>query len=1001
MALAPEATVEQPQGKLQSAAEKVKGKWFSRGEQGGSDDKAAEGSEVQFRRNLFVDTLNPRVSSLENRRKQKEVAKPSEFVGFSEKTKAEFTTFANDYLTSIARGGREEAGMDALRVMPHAEVLFKLIGADKEDFNEADIPDKVQEILSHPEGWMQMKEVITHEATLAKAIGGFVSMREGKARSNDPTLALADTQNVHPDGNTGLRRIGMKYAKTIWGAGFGAAGYAASEVITDPATGLQNLPEGIADIYNFTSEYLANNPGDSIAKAILVGGGMYVGGRIVGKGFQESRTPSGEQLKTMGTVLEAIKSDPKLSKYIDMRFGMDLNDFAVQPDGSVAEVATNSVGDMRDVINHTKKAIELRDMYYEDLGIPKDVRDILPEQFLVDGTSPERHSEVVHRDIMKRYRLLGGTDDSIPENFELMRKAREIVMANLTEKLAEKMITEKPEHSDLSVINQKIEDRSGDGRVLEKRREALKKENKALEDRTAVLQSNLEDIRSYDTMRLEAEEAQKALPKYLEETFGRPGLSLNEALQEIRAVRRGTDSREFVINGETVTIEPIQLRIDKAREEFNSEATDLLAHNPKLEDEPYEIYKDRIKNLQQPLIDKRNADIAEIREDEKLLNEIEKRLRDLDTQAKEKQDALDPTGDEALDRHRAIFLNTEKQRNDARDIRDLLNSGGLDLQTATPSQILDAINAIHAADVAAAATTPGTPIRGWDKADNTSDINFHILNHVIVMDKAIKNGSGTTIQNFLTNPDLNSVINIPGIGHEHIEMLSDEEIINRAGAAGVMLNETQVQSMRNLIGEYARVITSATRQVSEATEQRVDRVNREADAVKIDDEKKQLEVTRDLMLNQWKVFGQRRKFMSEISDRIPTDPGGVRALRLNELAPEELEGYTESEKAVGDTTAVGYFEVVNMMFDYKDRSDKDEYFKKISEQLPPDKLLDLLTLSAEKYQLPDELVNSTSLNEFLWHFQDKIRNGQISLPAFRHLFTGVIDLVVDKSKALP
>lgn len=1016
MALAPEAT------SSPGIMDRVKGVWQKKEQPAEApEDKTAESSQTKFRRNLFVNTLNPRSAERgakkESTKSLTEAAKPSEFVGFNEKTRAEFTTFLDGYLQDIVETGQRPGGMDILKAQPHAAEFFTLIGADKNDFSSDTIPTKVTEILAHPEGWIQTKALIEQETALALALAGMASAAEGGDRPNDPNTALKDMQKDNKTRPTGWRRVVKNgWTGTIAGGALGgSAGFVFGEGMEELAENgaFDALGRFIGDVAKNTGDYAANSPFAFTTTVLATGalGALY--GRRMSQDNKEG-TPESERLKVVGEALQSVQGNDALRGYIKSRYKIDVNDYQFAG-GKLSLVPTpdrRSTGDVRDVMDQALKNFKTRESYYDDLGIPKDARDVMPEQFLVTDKDPERHSERIHHDIMDKYYELGGDRSQSPDNFKKMRKAREFVMANMTEQLATKI--NGPEGpKDVSKITAKIADRSEGGTYLETQQEEKRKENEALSERQVAMKGRKEDIEAYDAQKKQLKEAQAALPDYVKETFGQniEDLSVTEIAQRLRAIRgtgtirvRKPDGSEdtvthkilsVTVDGKTYNIAPIEERRSRATKEYNDAYTSLMGSTDgkRQEDEPNDLYKERFQKLNESNKAAFDAEMAAIKEEADILHTIETTIKALEDREKKSKEALEPTAETVKKRHMAVYM---------RDVTDvskatlLVNKFGNELLTLSPSELISKINQEYE-------STKGTAAEvGWDEKDNEDITTQEVLNYSLILQRINKDYTDPTTNPSLIyfgNDNIFKVLNLD-ITQEQIENTDKDALKDLINARITPpFDDGQIQTIKDGVENFAKAVSTAINQLNDETLYSISRNDRVALSVDAEKEVAQLEVARDLMEQQGRIFGMRREFMSKISSYVPENSGTL--VKIDDLDEIKKKEYTESEKAVGGTTPVAYYEIMNLMFDYKGKVDKDEYFKKLHEQIPPDTLHKLLVLGAKEAEMPPAITGSGDLNTLLIKLQDEIKKGLITMPALRRMFTGVIDNVAGQAMALP
>lgn len=185
----------------------------------------------------------------------------------------------------------------------------------------------------------------------------------------------------------------------------------------------------------------------------------------------------------------------------------------------------------------------------------------------------------------------------------------------------------------------------------------------------------------------------------------------------------------------------------------------------------------------------------------------------------------------------------------------------------------------------------------------------------------------------------------------------------------------------------------------EDSESEIKRLQKEIDAVNLDKEKTQLEVARDILQNQEHIFSNVGKVVrGRDVDKF------MNVHKLTRRSKDTT--YTEAEKATA--AQEGYYEFLDLMFDYKERPDRNEYFKKLQAVLGPKELALMLNnaLDLDLGPKPPTLLTPAlkdrrkNLTEVLGEISTRIESRQIDRADMRHAMVYIMDRLKDEAFAL-
>lgn len=930
----------------------------------------------EFKRNFFLnlpDTTGAKPEKKGLFRKKEEVQEEkSDYVQFSDVTRGDMTKLYDDFVANNHHLFWDSGGRHVLKAQPHAEEIMALLGGAERDLDPVTLAAKIGEALNTPQGWVLGRTLVDHEIAEDAFIIALVSAGELSKKVTNPLNAIpADGQGriSRMKDTLSSRMKGHKAASIAAGGAVGyATGYLGTKLLET---------EGVQDALIAVLGGIVSTDAKTIVATVAAAGGAFMAARL--EAAEEGDESGG--FKASQAALDSIKKNPAYAEYIRKKLGVDVNDYKVDATGKITIVdKPKSTASLEDLVSNLSRNIETRKHYFDDLGVPPEARDVMPEQFIIeaDPAGYERTGERVNKAIFDRYQALGGGEEgkSTVDNLALYRQARELVMADLTEDLARK-IGESPRRS-VSTIDQKITDRTAeDGRIIkEKREEAAKAAPELTEMLNGSIKPRVRAIEAYEEAQQSLKEARKALPKYITDTFSAGITTVEEASQAIKEARRGTTPLEVTVEGRHVSIDKIEERKRHARENFNNRSTELLRIHPKEGDETIEQYKERLKPLGEGLKEELQADLAEIKQDEDILTGIENKIKEYQNALKNTEQALDLKGEVMVARHAAVY-HRATDREEAFKLIDNAEVQNL-LLTGTSSEILKKINELHNTD----------NNFGWEEADNQEIEQEELLAYAMVLARARKD-DGDSINVFRTHANLGTITQ-EGVTFEQLEALSISELQNLLSDAG--LNEAQIGEAQQTVREFSDRMVKATKAVEQDLSRRIRRAERLAEEVDLKDDVAFLEVAKAAMERQGPVFGMTAEVIANVSKYIPEKDG--HAQKLSELTDREYASYTQAEADLAGDQPVAYYEFLNILFDYQDKPDREEQFKKISKELTPDALYEILN------EVAVDPVKGADLGELLYSLQDNIKKGMVSRRALRKMFEGVIDTLEAEAMAM-
>lgn len=564
----------------------------------------------------------------------------------------------------------------------------------------------------------------------------------------------------------------------------------------------------------------------------------------------------------------------------------------------------------------------------------------------------------------------------------LYRKARELVLSDLTEGLIERM-RQTPERT-VSIIDTKLAERQNeDGRVINDRREQARKDIPQLEELRSEFEDRKTTLEDYDKATEALKDARETLPIYIMETFG-PGITTPEqALGVIRRVRQETGFQlDLTIGGNDISIGSLPARRRQASEAWNEAQEQVRERTLPRLNEPIDAYESRVAALLENDRLRYEAVRQSLGEDERKLLAVKAEIESLQETIKQAQEALAPRGDIAAERHAVIYT----RRSDRDQARELIQNAELRnlLLNGSQDDIKNKIHELHASD----------PHIGWEAADDEDVTKMQLLHYTITLAQA-QATDGASLRAFESREDLLNEIILEGVTFGELEELPEAELRRRLSSA---ISDTQIIEAKQTTINYVETMTRATRSVEEKLGLRIRRLERQAGAVDLGEEIDRLEVTQDIMKRQQVIFNAPALFMAGVDSLLPIE--GTDSKSLTALSASEKAEYTDAEKHLDASTPLGYYEVMDVLFGYKDRSDREAYFAKISKYVTPTLLHEIMSESAKSSQLPVEVQQGANLGEFLYSLQENIKKGMVTRRAMRRMLVGVIDTLEARAKAM-
>lgn len=919
--------------------------------------------KYRFRSNQFLFEQDSGIPLTTNRKDAKEVGIKSEFISIDERTTAACRKFLTDYMNNLTRFA--EKNLDIIDSPGHEDekLLLNLLGDPDPDKRI----EKIEDLLKSPEGWKMA--ILANEMTLSKNLQSLAiteSSDKPSVKDHDPSTGTVHTGVDQGRGNKlWNEKVKPKLTKrNIIKSAIGGVGVMA---VTGTGTAIGNLTTG----------YDNGGPAGAVGAVGIMGIGIGLKNTMKsGRTFEIRYTPD---------LLRQIQGDANEKKYIDQMYGINVDDYVIQPDGSIKLVEPKyrlSQKGATEKQHEIDQAIELRQMFYSNLGVPLSKLDRLPEEFIFEEGEMEQLGTYMQKRLSElfdpRANLIAG--DTVG-NIKRFNEARQKLMIELgTNYIArEEDRNFKLKVQPLSTIHNKITARTeNDGSIYIKERAAFNAEKDALTESKNHVQSLSQEIDQYDQALKELTDLKNSVTL---DFASLPGADIDA-------------KRNYIFSKLNKATPPTGLSIEEAMDDNRTYETrtlpGLIAGIPvgtpaKERDALIQAYARQVKSEAENIKTKLEAEIAKYKE----------QLRDLD-EAKLKVEAKQ----QQLTDTETLVVQVEKHfktiEDDFADILGISFGGisisNIDLATLSQKDLLEKINTIYES-----APPPPPPKPGWGKEDNDSKRRAKVLNATIqakAEQRAARDPHRTDRRIFRYD-----TIRTWGVTENQLRTLTKDQlhkIVNRRYALGGggwdPANNAFYENYLDDVITEAKLQFDAKKSVLNEIPKEIDQQIEEQESlikrISHEDEITKLETTYDLLSRQEDVF----KGVGKLADGKEVD-------RYVDNSPVVGTTFTQAEITTPGVTK-GYLEIMNMLFNYKERDDRNSYFEKITKLLPPDTLADFLNieLSLGKRRLAGGAVNTKGI---FTEFGKKVQDNTIDRRQIRKAMVKLMDRFKDEALSLP
>lgn len=666
-------------------------------------------------------------------------------------------------------------------------------------------------------------------------------------------------------------------------------------------------------------------------------------------------------LRQYSAALELIQHDPNELAYLNSVLGIDANNFVVTGPNQIElrpghGLAANTI---RETQAEIFQGLYAREQFYTSLGIPHELLDALPEQhlyFYFEGRVEraeqtgvrwqKRHGEIFQaqtRGILDTAGrppsdpnfLTGGATLDFEGNLRRYMQARRQVITEIMNDHAIKVRDGEESENARTRINEKIKARKEGGDELERRKKATSQRKEALEKEKDKLSPDKTVLDEYTTARTSLDTEQRKFETEFEDAFiaGRDVVGELARVNDLLTDQANVVSIPFRRNTLRVNLNAVLIVA------FAQADADLLAEygaNPIPADVRTTIHHavaQQTRELFQAQLDALTQEESDLKSQRTRLIEIRNSISVANRTLTEKADRIVTSAKENLTTMHADYM--------------ALGGWGIGdvmLRTMTVDELMVQINAANAVDAA----------NGWPAGpQNENPANRTRVINAIAEAKAVYEESFDQARND-PDPAVGRLINytaVTGWDLNGVGLRITEDQLRSMPRSQLMILINQANALNNVNGwpagpENANPdnIRTLNLAVEEARNRMVLRHNAaltarladldtqiqteqtKIDAINFESEIDVLTTIDDLMDRQGKIFemayevAANRERYTNITPVDPNDPT-----------------FSAAEKAVfdGAIPPVGYWRMMNALFDYETRTDRNVYVGKIIKTLPP------------------------------------------------------------------
>lgn len=952
----------------------------------------------EFQQSKFLNQETTRQNF--DRLRQKDVTTDPENVGFSRELTDQYESFLKTHVENLSR----ITNPNVLNNANHREelLLMKILSSDGQ-------PDKakIANFLNSERGW-QVTTMLLEKQTALKL---FAYGLEAAVNPKGVRGVEIKGQEVRMHIEQGTLNHHLKERFGHW--------------LTDRALKIAGRqPDGLmgrVQNWLFWGGHAGAYGGAALGSAIAesVAGGAATAGVAITEAAVVDFLRDGLKidLKQCANTLKAIKGMPGEKAYMKQVLGIDLDNFDVNAAGQIqARDPGVFEGRSSDIIyNEILQGIFGRFDFYQALGVPQKALDALPEQFLFTQTlnlPEEQTSSVWSQRLNQLFKPNNGgirdmaghrvghpafNRNALDETGNLKRhmKARREVMEEMMRDHIIQVQNGAVAAGEITLIDNKITHLENP-EVLKKRQEAASERKNEL---TRQRDELTKDDGAESKVKIEREarktlrDQETAYSRDYPDAFNRGQLANQTIEQSIDAevtrlrtlLSDPADVNSIVHRREALLL---QQQTDIATEIANVLATyarpPTIQGREKIEDAVHERITARFK----PRLD--------------LLNEEESRLKSqlqrLDSEIR--QSIVSARNELAKQRGDIAGSARENQATMTADFATLRGWGisEADLRTMSVDELMAAINAANVA----------VPANGWPATANLTPANRQrVINAIseaktqaeerIDSDKPARDVSYAAITaaapgGGFTDEQLRTLSRDELVAMAHLNVAAGQGWAAAADVANIPILEQAMAEARNrMVLRHGHVVTETITDLNaliKSEQEAIDRINFENDTGV-------LNCIKDMMGRQGEIFSN------------AFEVGSNRAKYTKDTAIDPTNTGFNIEKTTTDNGAAipeGYWELMDSMFGYKERADRNEYVPKMVKTLPPKELAGLINEAMTRARVRGVpargAVGFDDMAQTLQRLNGAINRGTFTGQEMRSMYDTIILSLRDKANAI-
>lgn len=660
-------------------------------------------------------------------------------------------------------------------------------------------------------------------------------------------------------------------------------------------------------------------------------------------------------LRQCGAALQVIQNDANEMAYLKQVLNIDASNYELVGPNQIRlrDAHALAPNNIRQIQTEILQGLYAREQFYTSIGVPYEQLDALPEQHLYQyfrGSAEQtgvhwqrRHEEIFQpqtdgiRDTAGNTPdnaafLTGGATLDFEGNLRRYMQARRQVMVEMMQDHATRVLDRTLSTNARTTIQEKISAREATGTEMTARKKPMEDRKEALNKEKTGLTSEKTILDEYTAAKTTLETEQKKFETEFEDAFLAGRTIVDEYTQVNDLLTNQADAasipaRRNVIKG-NLNAALVAASAQAAADLAAAYAGLGVAPPPEAISSTQNDYKQRTRELFQSELEALAQETTELTNQRTRLTQIRDGVRTATRTLNEKNDRTVTSAKENLITTRADYTAITGW-----------GIGAVSLQTMSVDEIMVQVNAANVAN----------NLNGWPEAQNNDSANrIRVIN-------AIAEAKADYEESFDTQKPVRDIeytaLTGWGVTADQLRTMSRQQLfvlINNANAANILngwpaaenVNPANIVRVNRAVEEARNRMILRHNAVLSARLTDIDAQIKTQDnlieAINFENEKDILKTIDDLMGRQDKIF--------EIAFDVVTDR--ARFTDINSVDVNDAT-FTAAEKAAvdGEIPPVGYWRIMNALFAYETKADRNTYVGKMLKTLPPKKLASYLNSS--------------------------------------------------------